>query len=150
MLQHRARRWLLYRRLRAMPWKGSASDCKGRQPTVRAKSNINLNASLPSRATNSRRTKSLIFIWECRRGSRFGTENLIWIFDLHCIIPFVGLGSQCRSPRRVMGNLQNLCGKGGDTGEIRRVLTLVAPDKSIWHCCQRLVLGSVARAQLAW
>ena len=41
----------------------------------------------------------------------------------------------------MMGNLQNLCGKGGDTGEIRRVLTLVAPDKSIWHCCQRLVLG---------
>ena len=33
--------------------------------------------------------------------------------------------------QEVKGNLQNLCGKGGDTGEIRRVLTLVAPDKSI-------------------
>jgi len=30
----------------------------------------------------SQRTKSLIFIWECCRASRFGTENLIWIFDL--------------------------------------------------------------------
>lgn len=67
VLQHRTRRWLLYRRLRAI---------HGRVVAAR---------------------------------SYYRVANPV-IYRSH---------------------LQNLCGKGGDTGEIRRVLTLVAPDKSI-------------------